>query len=90
MNYSYDEIKEIIKNVVIETNDVNIKIDELNENTNFINDLSFDSFNFIKMIVALEAQLDVIFTMDDLDINKMKTLGQLINISYSIYINAHN
>ncbi|AGF54133.1 MULTISPECIES: acyl carrier protein [Clostridium] len=90
MNYSYDEIKEIIKNVVIETNDVNIKIDELNENTNFINDLSFDSFNFIKMIVALEAQLDVIFTMDDLDINKMETLGQLINISYSIYINTHN
>ena len=90
MNYSYDEIKEIVKNVVIETNDVDMKTDELHEDTNFINDLSFDSFNFIKLVVALEEKLDAIFTMDDLDINTMTTLEQLFDTAYGIYKNAHN
>ncbi len=90
MAYSIDNVKDIIKDILIETNEVNLKKEEMNDDTRFDKDLSFDSFNYIKFVVALEAKLDIVFSIDDLDIDSIKTIQQMAEKAYDIYVNSTN
>ncbi|MFA9466409.1 MAG: acyl carrier protein [Velocimicrobium sp.] len=85
MTYSMEEVKEIVKNVLVDTNEVDLKKEDMKDDTTFSEDLLFDSYNYIKLVVELESKLDIIFTMEDLDIDTIRTIQQMTERTYDLY-----
>ena len=69
--------QEILEKVVELVNDT-LDIDdvELNEDTN-LKDLGADSFDLLELVTALEDEFEL--TMDDDDVEKIATLGQVVD-----------
>lgn len=65
-----EKIKELICNYV-EANP-----DEITENTRFIEDLGFNSYDFMSLLGDLEAELDI--TVDESEIVNIHTVGEAI------------
>lgn len=65
-----EKIKELICNYV-EANP-----DEITEDTRFIEDLGFNSYDFMSLLGDLEAELDI--TVDESEIVNIHTVGEAI------------
>lgn len=50
---------------------------EINENTNLIYDLGFDSFKLVTLIIEVETHFNIIIEDNDLDIDKIALVGYL-------------
>lgn len=70
-----DKLKTII------TNYVNIDADEITENSEFINDLGFNSYDFMSFLGEIEDEFDI--EVNERDVMNIKTVGQAIE-----YINS--
>lgn len=66
-----EKIKELICNYV------EVNIEDITENSRFIEDLGFNSYDFISMLGDLETELDV--TIDEEDIIDVHTVGEAVN-----------
>lgn len=69
--------QEILEKVVELVNDT-LEVDnvELNEETN-LKDLGADSFDLLELVTALEDEFEL--TMDDDDVEKIATVGQVVD-----------
>lgn len=63
------------------TNYVNIDADEITENSEFINDLGFNSYDFMSFLGEVEDEFDI--EVNERDVMNIKTVGQAIE-----YINS--
>lgn len=50
---------------------------ELKQNTKLIDDLNYDSFSMIQLIVDIEDQFNIEFNDSDLDVDNFPTMGEL-------------
>lgn len=65
-----EKIKELICNYV------EVSKDDITENSRFIEDLGFNSYDFISMLGDLETELDV--TVDETEILDIHTVGEAV------------
>lgn len=65
-----EKLKEIICNYVT------VKPEEITKDSRFIEDLGFNSYDFMSMLGDLEAELDV--TVDETEIVNIHTVGEAI------------
>lgn len=72
-----DKIKTIIYNVAAGR----MENAKLNENTNLIDEFSFDSIMLIQMIANIEKEFDIEFDSDELEIEKIGVFGSLVQLA---------
>ncbi len=65
-----DRLKEILDDIL------EVSVDEINEETDFIADLEADSLDLVQMVIAVEKEYNLTFEEDDID--KVKTVGDVI------------
>lgn len=58
-----------LKNIIIGISRLNITEDDIREETDFINDLGFDSVNMIQLLAQLEKELDICFEGNELELD---------------------
>lgn len=74
------EIKTKLSNLLYNYSKNNMKeIKEINETTRFIEDLGFNSINFIKIVILIEIEFDFEFDDDYLTFDKVSTFSDLLN-----------
>lgn len=91
----YSEYKEIEGDDNMKKNEILKKIKELlcemapekknqivDEETNLIHDLQFDSIMMMEFIVEIEDKFDIVIDGDDLDVKKISKLGFIIDMIY--------
>lgn len=71
-----DKIKEIICNYV------EVNKEEINEESRFIEDLGFNSYDFISMLGDLETEFDV--TVDETEVLNIHTVGEAVKYLESL------
>jgi len=71
-----DQIKELI------TNYVEISADEINEDSKFIDDLGFNSYDFMSFLGEIEDEFDV--EIDEREAVKIHTVGEAVEYIESI------
>lgn len=74
-------LNENIKDILINISGREIKTCEINDNTNIISDLGFDSVKIIQLIVEIENKFNIEIEDEDMDINNLnncKSLRELI------------
>lgn len=49
----------------------------IDEETNLINDLGFDSIDLIRIIVEIENEFSIDFSVEELDVEKVMKVGEL-------------
>lgn len=54
---------------------LDIEADEVNENTDIVNDLGADSLDVVDLVMTLEDEFDI--EIPDEDIEKIRTVGEL-------------
>lgn len=62
-----EKLKEVIANIAMQ----DVDVISINEETNLINDLGYDSVQIIELIVQLEMEFDIEIEDDDLDIENL-------------------
>lgn len=67
------ELMQIISSII----GIEEKTFEINENTNLIYDLGFDSFKLVTLIIEVETHFNIIIEDNDLDIDKIALVGYL-------------
>ena len=67
----FEKFKELICNYV------DVDADSITEESRFIEDLSFNSYDFMSMLGELEDELDV--TIDEQDVLKLQTVGDAVD-----------
>lgn len=67
------ELLQIISSII----GIEEKTFEINENTNLIYDLGFDSFKLVTLIIEVETHFNIIIEDNDLDIDKIALVGYL-------------
>lgn len=83
--YTYEDVKNIIIGVVREIDEELDPAIEITENTNLLTDLSYDSYHFIRMTVAIEAKLNIQFSVEESDIYEVSTVAELAQLTFKIY-----
>ena len=53
------DIEEVLKELIVNASEKNIKKDQIKMNSSLINDLGFDSINLMKLIVDIEQQFEI-------------------------------
>ncbi|MCM1330337.1 MAG: acyl carrier protein [Ruminococcus sp.] len=66
----FEKIKELICNYV------EVNAEDITENSRFIEDLGFNSYDFISMLGDLENELGV--TIDETEITEVHTVGEAV------------
>lgn len=56
----------------------NIDVSELNESTNFVDDLNADSIELVEMVMSLEEEFDI--KLEDEELLEIHTIGDVIEI----------
>lgn len=64
------------------TNYVSVNPDEITENSEFINDLGFNSYDFMSFLGELEDEFDI--EINERDVMNIKTVGQAIEYIKSL------
>ncbi|MGN1457047.1 MAG: acyl carrier protein [Acutalibacteraceae bacterium] len=64
------------------TNYVNVNPDEITENSEFINDLGFNSYDFMSFLGEIEDEFDI--EVNERDVMNLKTVGQAIEYIESL------
>ena len=72
----FEQIKELI------TNYVEISADEITEESKFIDDLGFNSYDFMSFLGEIEDEFDV--EIDECEAVKIHTVGEVVNYIESI------
>lgn len=72
----FDKLKEIICNYV------EVNPDEITEESCFIEDLGFNSYDFMSMLGELETELDI--TVDEAEITDLHTVGEAVEYIKSL------
>ena len=72
----FEQIKELI------TNYVEISADEITEESKFIDDLGFNSYDFMSFLGEIEDEFDV--EIDEREAVKIHTVGEVVNYIESI------
>ena len=74
-----EEILEKLKNIIVESKeDNNFDVSKINEDTQLLRDLGFDSFAMVYMAVILEQKFNC--KINNEDYKKIKTVGDVIDI----------
>lgn len=71
-----EQIKELI------TNYVEVSVDEITEDTKFIEDLGFNSYDFMSFLGEIEDEFDV--EIDEREAVKIHTVGEAVSYIESI------
>ena len=69
-----------LKNIVISCSKREINRNDIDESTNLIDDLSYDSVKIIELILKIEVDFDIEFDDDDLEIDVLSNFGRLAEI----------
>lgn len=69
-----------IKELIVECAPETITVLEINEQTNLINDLGYDSLCFVQLISLIEEEFNIYFDIDDLNLDILSTFEGLKNI----------
>ncbi|MGN0470659.1 MAG: acyl carrier protein [Acutalibacteraceae bacterium] len=64
------------------TNYVSVNADEITENSEFINDLGFNSYDFMSFLGEVEDEFDI--EVNERDVMNLKTVGQAIKYIESL------
>ena len=67
----FEKMKELICNYV------DVEADEITRESRFVEDLSFNSFDFMSMLGEIEDELDV--TIDEDDVVNLHTVGEAVD-----------
>lgn len=73
-------IKERLKSVIYKVMDSDNRL--INDNTNLIDDLNFDSLSMVSLIVEIESEFNIVLDDEDLELellSNMNTLTHLIS-----------
>ena len=74
-----EEILEKLKNIIVESKeDNNFDVSKINEDTQLLRDLGFDSLAMVYMAVILEQKFNC--KINNEDYKKIKTVGDVIDI----------
>lgn len=73
-----DSIEVRLKKILLENSRKNIDINEINEETLLVEDLKFDSINFIDFIVALEQEFSISLNESDFLSEEFNKVGCII------------
>ena len=74
-----EEILEKLKNIIVESKeDNNFDVSKINEDTELLRDLEFDSLAMVYMAVILEQKFNC--KINNEDYKKIKTVGDVIDI----------
>lgn len=68
-----EKLKEVIVNIAMQ----DVDVADINEETNLVKDLGYDSVQIIELIVELETEFDIEIEDDDLDIENMVVYSRL-------------
>lgn len=68
---------ERLKEILVEASENEYSIEDINDNTDIIEDLSFDSITYLKAIVNIEEETGV--DLDDEDIEEISVFSALLN-----------
>lgn len=71
-NQIFEKVKEILHNQLPDGSSADLSPDD------DLTDLGINSLLFVKIAVALENEFDIEFTDEDLDIQKFKTVGDIV------------
>lgn len=77
-----DKIEEVVKRLTIEIamiEDINIQPE-----TDFIDELAFDSIKFVVLLSAIEDELDITFDAEEMQYEKIKKFNNLIEVIHQI------
>lgn len=69
-----------VKDVIAEQ--LNVEVDEIHEDSSFVDDLGADSLDLVELVMALEDNFDM--KIPDEDVESIKTVGDAI-----AYIESH-
>lgn len=76
-----EDIKQLeltVRRVMIQTLHSELRPEEIQGEWKLTDDLLFDSYSFIGLIVALEQQFNITYNIDDLSINAFETVDLLV------------
>lgn len=65
---NFDELKELV------AEQLSVSVDDLTEDTNFMDDLGADSLDLFELAMAMEEKFDIEIPSEDL--NNIKTVGE--------------
>ena len=68
-------IKDEIKDIICEVMNYEFKPDDLNQETNLVEDLEMDSLIYIEMIIEIENRLDITIDPENLSFDLIKIYG---------------
>ncbi|MCM3135791.1 acyl carrier protein [Paenibacillus polysaccharolyticus] len=77
------EVKDIelqLKSIIVSCGK-NVKLDQINEDSDLIQELAYDSMNFIQLIAELEMEFDIEIDETEIDLvnlSKYKSLVELV------------
>lgn len=72
-------MNEVFEKIVAVLRDTNSWCeDEINLESDFYNDLGFDSLDFIELIMSLEREFDI--TIPDDDVHETETMEDMVNV----------
>lgn len=57
-----------------------IDVDQIREQTNLIDDLSFDSITIVLLIVEIETKFRIVFEDENLELAVLSSVNKLLNI----------
>lgn len=74
-----NSIKKIIRNIVFDASNIEISIDDINDNTNLIEDLGFHSIASIRLFTEIENSFGIVLDEEDLNRELLKRYKNLID-----------
>lgn len=79
-----NNIRETLKDIIINCAQKNITKDEITDQTLLIDDLNFDSISIMKLIVDIEAKFKLVFSDQFLLIDNISNVGILTDYIYTL------
>ena len=72
-----NDIDARLKNIIIKNAKAEISYEDINENSDFIDDFGFDSISVMQLVISTEKEFSIMFEDDDLS---MRTLGTYVRL----------
>lgn len=72
--------------LAIQTSFSDLCVDKISSSSNIIEDLNFNSYQFIELIVNIENELHISFDDEDLDIDKFENLATFVKLLMEKYL----
>jgi len=75
-----NDIESKLKEIIFTYSKAELKPEEIHNQTDLITDLGFDSISIIQLIVEIEDSFNIVFSDNDMDIEKLGSYGQLLQL----------